>query len=164
MLSFTKLKSSRIIERAARCAAAFTTFERARQGDSRPPAVEVSPPARGSGVDQTSPVPGARRGAGERDNRGVFAVLQLARSAHQRVLHFVQSPLSLAPSCSHPLRARRASPHRPLFYCQPTILTCARNVRRSTKVFMEISFRMRLARLLTRERQYKSTITNGRVN
>lgn len=106
----------------------------------------------------------ARRGAGERDNRAdVFAVLQLARSTQRRVLHLVQSPLSLAPSRSHSRPARRASPHRPLFYCQPTILTCARNVR-STKVFMEISFRMRLARLLARERQYKSTITNGRVN
>lgn len=58
--------------------------------------------------------------------------------------------------------SRLAAPRRPLFYCQPTILTCAPNVR-STKVFMEISFRVRLARPL-RGRRYKSTITNGRVN
>lgn len=81
-----------------------------------------------------------------------------------RVLHFVQSPLSVCASRSHSCGARRASPHRPLFYCQPTFLTCARNVGRSTKVFMEISFRMRLVRLLAWDRQYKSTITNGRVN
>lgn len=87
----------------------------------------------------------------------------LARHTSAFFISYRVHYLSLRPTrtrCS----LRRASPHRPLFYCQPTILTCARNVRRSTKVFMEISFRMRLARLLTRERQYKSTITNGRVN
>lgn len=56
---------------------------------------------------------GAEGGEGERDNSAdVFAVLQLARSARQRVLHFVPSPLSLAPSLSHPLLAssRLAAP------------------------------------------------------
>lgn len=117
MLSFSKFKFESYYKRERRLRASgarrgAATLERARQGDSRPPAVEVSPPARGSGVDQTSPVPGARCGAGERDNRGVFAVLQLARSAHQRVLHFVQSPLSLVPSRSHSLLAssRLAAP------------------------------------------------------
>lgn len=48
-------------------------------------------------------------GARERDNHAdVFAVLQLARSARQRVLHFVPSPLSLSLSLSHsPLASSR---------------------------------------------------------
>lgn len=108
-------------------------------GDSqRPPAVEVSLPARGSGV--TSPVGGRaarcglKRGAkgGERPITAAMFLLcssSLARRT-SHVLRFQQSPLSLLLRPSRTRGShRRASPHRPLFYCQPTILTCARNVR-----------------------------------
>lgn len=95
-----------------RCVA-FTMFVQTgswrRAGDSRPPAVEVSLPARGSGDDQTSPVGG--RGAARAEERGgerpITAAMFLPCSSSlarrtRRVLHFEQSPLSLTPSLSHP--------------------------------------------------------------
>lgn len=70
----------------------------------------------------------------EHDNRcDVFAAGRLARSSFQ-----AESPLSVAPSRSHPgapVSARRAAVLLP----SGAVLTCTRYVRRSTKVFMEIS-------------------------
>lgn len=138
--------------------------ESARRVSTLDPPLSRLARLRGSGTAPDERGAAGRGAAGERDNRAdVFA----ARSTQRRAAWQQGSSFSTGSiiwrAVPLALAARRASPHRPLFYCQPTILTCARNVR-STKVFMEISFRMRLARPLARERQYKSTITNGRVN
>lgn len=114
------------------------------------------------------------RGAGvERDNRGdVFAVLQLARSAQQSVLHLVQSPLSVSPRLS-PTTAQASSRFAaPAAVLLPADDFNVRSQRPEHKSFYG-NFIPSAAHSLTRSlagsgsargRRYKSTITNGRVN
>lgn len=165
--SFSKLKSSGIASRASGGSASDPPAWRLARLREAPASVRRVRLAGAAGARLRR----GRRGSDHDNCADVFAVLQLARSPLRapggsggRVLHFEQSPLSGSPSCSHSRRgsSRLAAPAAVLL---PADDFNVRSQRPPEHKSFYGNFIPNAPRPLAREqRQYKSTITNGRVN